>query len=100
MRRVLSFTVCTKSPGKILTPPCLTFGVVRGDVTWGQSWDPPPPCHPPAVRPEVSSPLCQSSFTVPLKLELMLLCAGLFGITLCWNYEMLSGAFPARVLST
>lgn len=60
MRRVLSSTICIKSSGKILTPPWLTFGVVRGDVTWGQSWDPSPSCHLPAVRPEVSSPLARA----------------------------------------
>ena len=62
VRRVLSSTICIKASGKILTPPWLTFGVVRADVTWGQSWD-LPPCQLPAVRPELSSPLCHSSFT-------------------------------------
>lgn len=37
---------------------------------------------------------------VLLKLEIILLRAELSGVTLCWSYEMRSGAFPAPALST
>lgn len=49
-----------QASGRSWLSPWLTFGVVRADVTWGQSWD-LPPCQLPAVRPG-ELPLCQSSF--------------------------------------